>query len=225
MDVLPFTVYDERSADSRSFMISNVYISSCPAPALLHVSRESRNEALKYYTVDFGTEEDVLLRICGRKKTVSIPTPVIHINWDVDRVCIPSPAYFEDEANVIPPDGGTPIDRLSDLLWDKKVKSLALNIYEPRDEHDALCLIQSGSLEEIILFPWPRKDAWRLESYDFEDVADDDVEDWLPLQERILDHFARWYLSYDEQPDPPYTIPRVRFCELVNVRLRTEPED
>lgn len=226
VDVLPFTVYNERLADSRPFMITDIFISSCPTPALLHVSRESRNEALKYYTVEFGTEQPILLRICGRKTTIPIPTPVIHINWEVDRVCVPSLAYFEDEtANLLPLEAGTPIDMLSDLLWGKKVKSLALNVQERIDEDDALYLIRPGFLEEIIFFSWPQKNVWMLESYDFKDVTDDDVEDWLPLQQRVLDRCAAYISSCEEPPDPPCVLPRVRFCELVNVRLRSDPED
>lgn len=57
------------------------YLSVCPPPSILSVSRESRSEALKYYTLDFGV-----------KPTSSPPEnavkPHIWINWEVDRIVL-----------------------------------------------------------------------------------------------------------------------------------------
>jgi hypothetical protein len=65
------------------------YKSSCPPPAILHVSQESRSEGLKYYKLDFAVQHKV--RCKALPVTVTIP-PTIYFNWMIDRLCIVDPS-------------------------------------------------------------------------------------------------------------------------------------
>jgi hypothetical protein len=55
------------------------YLSICPPPAVLRVNKESRTEALKWYSLDFGTQPTL--------NPIYATPPHIYINWHVDRIC------------------------------------------------------------------------------------------------------------------------------------------
>jgi hypothetical protein len=95
------------------------FASSSPPPAILHTTRESRTEGLKYYLLEFGTNH-IGGRYFGRVPSVTITIPpAIYINWEIDRLCIMDKFGFES--------------RTGDLRGGHFVRT------EPREEVVRLC--------------------------------------------------------------------------------------
>lgn len=64
-------------------------LSRLSPPAILHVCRESREEALKYYILEFGASKEV-------DDFVITSRPKIYVNPSVDAVCLPRPETFQN---------------------------------------------------------------------------------------------------------------------------------
>jgi hypothetical protein len=117
----------------------NVYLSHCRIPpALLHVSREAREEGLKHYTLGFGTTRTKKMR----KATLNFDSPAqIYVNWKCDIIC---PIFdFDLEAR----------DAMrEDLRKEPNMRCIAV------DEEESLLarvLMKQALLDEIILYPKP----------------------------------------------------------------------
>jgi hypothetical protein len=73
------------------------YKSSCPSPAVLHVSQESRSEGLKHYQLDFTVKYEICF---DQTQPATVTTkPKIYFNWKVDRLCIVDPTRLEGVEN------------------------------------------------------------------------------------------------------------------------------
>ena len=59
-------------------------------PVVLHINRESREEALKHYTLDLEVRHDWI----DNPEYVHVPRNPIYINWKVDRICIIDIPHF-----------------------------------------------------------------------------------------------------------------------------------
>ena len=75
---------------SRFYSCSNV-------PAVLHACSESRTEALRHYSLDFGLETDKRYQDCPWFNPASYP-PQIYINWEADRLCLMNDFFTSREA-------------------------------------------------------------------------------------------------------------------------------
>ncbi|KUJ18984.1 uncharacterized protein LY89DRAFT_717476 [Mollisia scopiformis] len=65
------------------------FISASPIPSILHVSHESRSEALIHYQLDFATSREIhrsITSINDKRRDQSFEAHT-YINWKVDRVC------------------------------------------------------------------------------------------------------------------------------------------
>lgn len=86
------------------------FTSSCLPPAILHCTQESRNEALKSYTLSFGKswmfsaiqEYDPDFGAWEAIPEVEVvQKPTIYVNWKADRLCVMEPRHFLGEGNDI----------------------------------------------------------------------------------------------------------------------------
>ena len=114
------------------------YSHFCPHPAILHVCRESREEGLKYYQLEFGTSHHFPLI------TVSTP-PRVYVNFACDRLCLLEPEYFGSELE----------DRFQGFVQICRkhgASSLAINV--GRDKHWPIVDVATSwnALEELVLF-------------------------------------------------------------------------
>ncbi|KUJ06505.1 uncharacterized protein LY89DRAFT_743827 [Mollisia scopiformis] len=71
-----------------AFRVPVTYTSNCPVPTVLHVCKESRKEALKYYSLEFGGHQENEVDDYERSYTISIP-PVVYFNWKADTLFTP----------------------------------------------------------------------------------------------------------------------------------------
>ncbi|KAE8442323.1 hypothetical protein EG329_003456 [Mollisiaceae sp. DMI_Dod_QoI] len=221
------TAFFQRNVNIMAITLPNFYpevhhgfVSHCPPPAMLAVCRESRHEGMKYYRLDFDTSKQRYVEIGGKRCSVTVSTsPIIYINWEADRVVVPSPATFEDYV------GARVTERAQELgehFRCRGLRYLAFNMAgdDMDDEITALDFLPYdgflGSLEELIFFSIDRDIACRLDSFDLVDVADDEIYQWLPFQQSIHIEFANFY-------GDSYVLPRIRFCEVQNERLRPGP--
>jgi 2EXR family len=123
------------------------YRSRCLPPALLHVCKESRQEGLKYYKLDFGV--DYKVPASGRpipELTVSSP-PRIYINWETHRLCVMLPMYIDDSVN----DVCRRIE-IRDKCFDNGLRHLATNAEWWYDISYAPFVYLCGALEEIVFY-------------------------------------------------------------------------
>jgi hypothetical protein len=136
------------------------YRSSCPAPAVLHVSRESRSEGLKHYELDFAVNHEVYYR--RTSPFFVIMPPQIYFNWKVDKLCIVNPSLLEVvncrrtvEENA---------EHLGLLCNRKKLQYMAYNCKEFMDHWRVFTEVidRAVCLREIALFDvaFPEKKGW-----------------------------------------------------------------
>lgn len=205
------------------------YHSNSDPPAVLQACRESRLEAQKHYSLEFGTNVTFSIRTGHhsslRSYNITVP-PVVWINWDVDTVWMPHVPWGEDHEHH---------DDLAKLFDAKGLKSLALNI--PWGNTDTLYTVPAGGrLQELILFScgWPEVDG--IKNVDFRDIehgkqkskwksalgehdfdSDYDKRYFWNLLDGGPKHTAKWLQNIaclDTNRVPP---PKLRICELVNL--------
>jgi hypothetical protein len=124
------------------------YKSSCPAPIILHVSRESRLEGLKHYKLDFAVKHEGYYR---QSQPVTLTAkPTIYFNWKVDRLCIINPLLLEE----LHCDCLERAEHLGRLCKKRKLQYLAYNCQELIDHENIFEEITDRAvwLQEIILF-------------------------------------------------------------------------
>lgn len=144
VDVWNKEIFISDQDEARAYAVPYRMISRTPPPAILHVCRESRNEGLKHYMLEFGTTKDV-------GEFVVTSKPKIYINPVVDTLCLPRPFPFLHYSIT------------SDLRLEKmKLRSLAINVYKTPQvglEGDTyvsmfgqIMPIGRDSIEELILY-------------------------------------------------------------------------
>jgi hypothetical protein len=132
----------------------------CPHPAVMHTCKESREEGLKHYRLEFGTSHSFSI--------INISTPPrIYVNFACDRLCLLQPDCF----------GSDKEDRFYtfvSICQQNGARSLALNV--AGDQHWGYVGVSTSwdALEEIILFG---------SSVEFEDVVDNVAIDLIKFQD------------------------------------------
>ncbi|KAE9380646.1 hypothetical protein N431DRAFT_449405 [Stipitochalara longipes BDJ] len=97
-----------------------VFVSSQPAPAILHVSKEARKEGLRYYKLIFGTDNE--FGCMG----ISTP-PRIYVNTWSDRICFVGQAIFDAR------------DKICGSIIAYNIRKIAVNAHALVD--DANCIV------------------------------------------------------------------------------------
>ena len=112
------------------------FYSTCPHPVILHVSREARSEAEKYYSLCFGA--------CAESDdTVVISRPQIYVNPRADRICI-----METRVESFPA-------ALQDLMEQVDLIEpiyLALNTYADAEDFEYWVDCLAEYVDEFVLF-------------------------------------------------------------------------
>jgi hypothetical protein len=75
------------------------YRSRCPPPSVLHVSREARDEGLKYYKLEFGVTYNIPIGDRTMPELAVSAPPRIYINPQKDRLCVMLPLYIDISEN------------------------------------------------------------------------------------------------------------------------------
>jgi hypothetical protein len=107
-------------------------------PAVLHVSRESREEGMKHYQLEFGSSYT--------SSIINVSTPPrIYVNFACDRLCLLKPECLESEL-------AGQFYRFIEVCRKNKIRSLAVNVFE--DQHWPIVEFATllNSLEELVLF-------------------------------------------------------------------------
>jgi 2EXR family len=127
-----------RISDDTYFDAYMFYSHFCSHPAVLHVCREAREEALKHYQLEFGTSYHFSL--------VDFSTPPrIYVNFACDRLCLLEPDCFGSDLE-------DRFQRFVQICRDRGACSLALNV--ARDQHWPFVDVATSwnALEELVLF-------------------------------------------------------------------------
>jgi 2EXR family len=192
IDISTKTLYLSCKRNGEGPAMPYYYVSSCPPPAILLVCKESRTEALKYYKLDFESED--LWGLSGTSNTppVLIATPPrIYINWQVDRICMMDPLRFEDWIE----ERDECTSRLPDfiaLCIKIELKHFATNL----DTSDCetpdpfICVPLEAKLEELVLFNDPRcafQKAFKGISFIEVSEAEGYYKEWGELKDQALD--------------------------------------
>ncbi|KUJ06504.1 uncharacterized protein LY89DRAFT_692479 [Mollisia scopiformis] len=195
------------------------YTTSSGVPAILHVCQESRNEALKHYSLELGSHLELSTRgSIGRRYTFFIP-PTIYINWTVDTLYVPRviELIYEDSPNFV------------ELFESRGLTSLALYADAEMVDFAFSILPVRGALKEIILLSCSADLAEKLGIIDFVDIKEIPQDpDWRKIGGLIenpegqgawnsmLEGDHRDLLAYLGYPSSERTtsLPKLRLCEV-----------
>ncbi|KAL2060723.1 hypothetical protein VTL71DRAFT_9364 [Oculimacula yallundae] len=163
VDIWARNIYVAPVEDYSATWAPYMLYSTTEIPSVLQVSHESRNEALKCYTLDLGTDFRTHRRF-GLFPAVEIKfPPQIYINWKEDRLCLMHPEDFHAHANSRG-DETLEHDRLNGFVAkckEMKLQYMAVNIQSPGwdlDHDDGIdpmfaeFLPCDGFLKEMIIF-------------------------------------------------------------------------
>ncbi|KUJ23911.1 uncharacterized protein LY89DRAFT_679191 [Mollisia scopiformis] len=157
LDIWNRELWTSDSSEDEERSVPHLLFTTQPPPSVLQACHESREEALKYYTFDFGTTYH------DRDCTVTTQAKV-YVNWAVDRICLMEPyELFQFSDDRQDPSKGRLVDLVNTL--ESKGRYLAINVFTMGDiayttargsyvEHPAFCetLPKMGGLQELILF-------------------------------------------------------------------------
>jgi hypothetical protein len=188
-----------------------------PPPPLLHVSNESRLEAIKYYQLDFATSFKVKVLDIAPEISVAMP-PRIYINWDADRICVLFTRGFQDhweEAYLT--------DRIELFLNRCSEMNLRCCAWNFDREVQSEFILWGADVEEMIIFS---DDQW----IDWEEgrlgraVGDFEFEDMPKLERDVLNIMEEKEKEgqISQQFVEEFTsLSNVRYCKLRTVPKRT----
>ncbi|KAF8855984.1 hypothetical protein BDZ45DRAFT_804489 [Acephala macrosclerotiorum] len=224
--------------DYREALIPHYMFTRSPPPAILQICRESRNEALKHYTLDFAAERDEGAYVVSSK-------PRIYINWKVDTVCLLQPEDFhgvpsglEDDQDY--DDYDQNINAFVVRMEEMGLKSMAINILNsyistrennrgidiPYLRSAELLPIGGTTFEELILFSdttYYRHDT--MVGATFEDLSQEaidaivskdpaDLENMFLEGKKMFDAYFSWAINEDEEVRKKYESLNVRLCKV-----------
>jgi 2EXR family len=138
VDVFTETLGTIRVSDDTHFDTYKFYSHFCSHPAILHVSKEAREEGLKHYQLEFGTSHHFSI--------VKISTPPrIYVNFACDRLCLLKPDCFGSDIE-------DRFQRFIQICRQHGARSLAMNVAQ--DQHWAFVDVATSwnALEELVLF-------------------------------------------------------------------------
>jgi hypothetical protein len=127
-----------RVSDDTYFDTYKFFSRFCSHPAILHICRESREEGLKHYQLEFGTSHHFSI--------VNISTPPrIYVNFSCDRLCLLKPNCFGSDVE----------DRFQTFVQICRkhgARSLALNVAQ--DQHWPFVDVATSwnALDQLVLF-------------------------------------------------------------------------
>jgi hypothetical protein len=119
VDIMTEKLGTVRISDSTYADVHKFFSHACSHPAVLQVCRESREEGLKHYQLEFGTSYNSSII------NVSTP-PQIYVNFTCDRICLLKPECFESEF-------AGQFQRFVEVCRKNGIRSLAVNVFE--DQH------------------------------------------------------------------------------------------
>lgn len=208
------------------------YLSNTEPPALLRVCKESRTEALRHYSLEFGTTmtsySETAHLYKRRSFTVTVP-PVVWINWAADTLWMPDVPVWDFDVHLL---------KLASIFEAKGLTSLALNILDGRT--DCTMMIPAGRhLKELILFTrdFPLADTFKTvrfvdiphgeqtskwkslgisRRYEFDVEVHKDRKCWWNLLDGDSKDIRRWIRKFTPfSKNRPH--PQLRICEIVIV--------
>lgn len=196
-------------------------------PAILWTCRESRNEGLKHYALEFGTTKDF-------GDLVVVSKPRTYINPSVDTIYLPRPYHFIPfrQGNDDPRDLSDKAFDLADTIRRLGVLDLAVNLASDSGEEycEIIIFVQHimpkimGSIGELILFSdFKCKYDSRWLSYDgvkFNQLKSGEEHDSLSrdasfLGEQLVTEWNHSFPAMDAQEKwQTYEGLKKRFCSL-----------
>jgi hypothetical protein len=138
VDIFTDNLGTVRVSDDIHFDTFKFYSHFCSHPTVLHVSRESREEGLKHYTLEFGTTHNFPI--------IDISTPPrIYVNFACDRLCLLKPECFGSDLE-------DRFQRFVQICRQRGARLLAVNIAQDKHWPFVDLATSWNELEEIVVF-------------------------------------------------------------------------